>query len=96
MKLTLAMGLQYDNGKEARMFAMSMGQGETPPMFNADKPLKTEVVQLAVAQVNQAETAKQEPVVAYKKDHIPFFLTYNLKGLNDTLILDQSLVDLFV
>lgn len=78
------------------MFAMSMGQGETPPMFNADKSLKAEVVQPAVVQINQAEAAKQGAVVVSKNDHSPLFLTYNLKGLNDTLIFDQILVDLFV
>ncbi|MBN4077013.1 hypothetical protein JYT48_01935 [Mariprofundus ferrooxydans] len=89
MKLTLAMGLQYDNGKEASMFAMSLGQGKPPPLQKPESVVNAAVAMNAI----ETEMLSVEPVQAVKTS---FFLTYNLKGLNDTLIFEQSLLDIFV
>jgi len=89
MKLTLAMGLQYDNGKEANMFAMSLGSDHSLPIIKADRAVVLESI--------QTHTIESEslPVQAFKRDDHAVFLTYNLRGFNDTLIFDHSLLDMF-
>jgi len=89
MRLTLAMGLQYDNGKEASMFAMSLGEGKPSPLQKPESVVNAAVVMNPI----EAEMLSVEPVQAVKSS---FFLTYNLKGLNDTLIFEQNLLDMFV
>jgi len=105
MKLTLAMGLQYDNGKETSMVALSLGQGKPSTEMEQDEGVKegllhTVVLQSPSVQVSTVQSDQtvsgQNSFIGSEKMKAPFFLTYNLQGLSDTLVFDRSLVDMFV
>ncbi len=115
MKLTLAMGLQYDNSKQASMVALSLGQGNDPSKLREHEsvtahPIESDRKQSGRAIPWQQQLARlesdhpelpvvesmQAPIAETKKGTAPFYLTYNLKGLSDTLVFDHALVDVFV
>jgi len=112
MKLTLAMGLQYDNGKQASMVALSLGQGSDPSMQGKQtaQPIESDRKQSDRVMSGQQKMVRlesdhpelrvvestQAPIVVTSKSIAPFYLTYNLKGLSDTLVFDRALVDVFV
>jgi len=124
MKLTLAMGLQYDNGKQASMVALSLGQDKPLALQGQQHPIEAVVVgaelerdgitgyragenqtgsaafisdQIKAQQTDVDSMGKnQSSIVSASKAYEPFFLTYNIKGLSDTLVFEQTLVDLFV
>jgi len=91
----MAMGVQYDSGREASMFALSLGGGDKTLPQQADNALKAAIVRQTDTQTTiiEAEKVSVEPL---RKQASSFFLTYNLKGLNDTLIFDKNMVDMFV
>jgi len=88
------MGVQYDSGREASMFALSLGGDKTLPQ-QADNALKAAIVRQTDTQTTIIE-AEKVSVQPLRKQASSFFLTYNLKGLNDTLIFDKNMVDMFV
>jgi len=84
MKLTLAMGLQFDNNKAANMYALSIGQGSQSTM-----PVPVDAI------AEHAVRLEQPLAVIPQSGGSPFFLTYNLNGLPDTMMFDTQL-DVFV
>lgn len=100
MKLTLAMGLQFDNGKQASAVALSLGRDKQASMQAEQQPMQTVLVQSESvrAETGQRETGhfNQSSIIPSKKSEALFFLTYNLKGLNDTLVFENALVDLYI
>lgn len=111
MKLTLAMGLQYDNGKEVSMVALSLGQNKSSAGMQQHEMAQGGLLQALEMQsssvqpsVIQAPTPAQNAPIASghvlpiqaEKMNAAFFLTYNMKGFSDTLIFEHSLLDLFV
>jgi len=83
MKLTVAMGLQYDNGKQSQLYALMLGQGgkKAEPTRNSLK-VASLVTDLALANLSGPNAAS-------------FILTYNPEGLPVQFMLDSSSINLF-
>jgi len=95
MKLTLAMGLQYDNGKEPSMVALSLGQDKAPTGMKREEAVKHGLFRAVASQSSVNPRPSVESILS-KENDAPFFLTYNVKGLSDTLIFNHVLLDVFV
>ena len=106
MKLTLAMGLQYDNGKKSGMLALSLAQanqasagmqqhGMVESGLAQALNIQPQLLQPALIQGDQMVLEQTLPI-RIEKMKAPLFLTYNLKGLSDTLVFDGHLLDVFV
>ena len=102
MKLTLAMGVQFDNGKQASMVALNLGRDKQPSMQPGQQPVEAGVVRSAPMQgeIDQGGTDatpfNQSSIMPVRQIEPLFFLTYNLQGLNDTLVFENTLVDVYV
>jgi len=84
MKLTVAMGLQYDNGKSNQMYALTLG-GERGQL----QPLQmNHMVAPATAQYHM------HTVTAGQRNAL-LILTYNLEGIPVPFVLDSGSVNLF-
>lgn len=85
MKLTFAMGLQYDNSSRSS------------PAFTA--PVASEGIALAAASEEIIIDVEAEPeqlsVIEFSVRHGFFFLTYNAYGVPEAVTEHQPTVDLF-
>jgi len=84
MKLTLAMGLQFDNGKSSQMYALALGhgQGKLQPVQNNPA--------MALDGANDPL-----PTISSTGNDALFILTYSLQGLPVLLIQDSTRINLF-
>jgi len=80
VKLTVALGLQYDNNRPASVYALSVGGQRT-------------VVPPDPAVEVLADDALSAPVISPQKDHW-FALTYNFNGL-PVMLPPTAAIDLF-
>lgn len=84
MKLTVAMGLQYDNGKSTNLYALTIGQGKEKSKLFQEMPIT-------------AHTIVPSPisaVVSTGQDALAIF-TYDLKGVPVPFISDSAYISLF-
>ncbi|RLL55612.1 hypothetical protein D8Y20_01545 [Mariprofundus sp. EBB-1] len=107
MKLTLAMGVQFDNGQQASMVALNLGQNKQSSMQADQRRIETtEAIEAAVVRADPAQTEVDQgggnglrfnppSTMPDRKSDPLFFLTYNFNGLNDTLVFEHSLVDIY-
>jgi len=107
MKLTLAMGVQFDNGKQASMVALNLGQNKQSSMQVDQRRVETtEAIEAAVVRADPAKAEIDQgggngmhfnpsSTMPDRKSKPLFYLTYNFNGLNDTLMFEHSLVDIY-
>jgi len=84
MKLTVAMGLQYDNGKSNQMYALTLGGGRG----KLKQLQKNQTVAPATAQ-NQMHT------VTPGHRNALLILSYDLEGIPVPFVLDSGSINLF-
>jgi len=84
MKLTLAMGLQYDNGKSNNLYALSIGGERQKPMTVQKNSMPGGV-----------HTSNQRPALLHAPQAALFLLTYNLKGDPVPFIQNAANINLF-
>jgi len=84
MKLTLAMGLQYDNGKSNQMVALTLGRGEGKPEPAQNSP----VMALPVS-------SHQPTMITPVRNNAVLMLTYSLQGLPVPFLQDVTNINLF-
>ncbi len=84
MKLTVAMGLQYDNGKSNQMYALTLGGGRG----RLKQMQKTPVAALATAQQHM------HTVIPDHRNAL-FILSYNPEGTPVPFVLDSGSINLF-
>jgi len=84
MKLTVAMGLQYDNGKSNQMYALTLGGGQG----KLKRLQKTPVAALATAQQHMHTGTPDHR-------HALFILSYNPVGTPVPFMLDSGSINLF-
>jgi len=104
MKLTLAMGVQFDNGKQASMVALNLGGNKQTSMQSEQRRIKAIEATVVRTAPSHAEVDQgggdgmqfnQSSILPARQSEALLFLTYNLKGLNDTLVFENALVDLY-
>ena len=83
MRLTVAMGLQYDNGKSHQMYALTLGGGG--------------IKHLKKNQVVASATARQHmhTVISQHRNAL-LILSYDPQGIPVPFVLDSSSINLFV
>ncbi|OIO68468.1 MAG: hypothetical protein AUJ57_10065 [Zetaproteobacteria bacterium CG1_02_53_45] len=83
MRLTFALGLQFDNGQSAAYSSKPKERRSPDPVAQSDPVIDVSIVSQAAA---PAEVSNHFSV---------FFLTYNLHGLPDPVLNGGVSVDLF-
>jgi len=85
MKLTLAMGLQYYNGRSRSLYALTIGQGQ-------GKPELREEASMPVHAIAQSQVSA---MVLVGKDALNIF-TYDLRGFPAPVMQESASINLFV
>jgi len=84
MKLTVAMGLQYDNGKSTNLYALTLGQEGKKPISAPNNPV-----------VHVAQVSNRLPAFAPVRKDIVLILTYTLRGFPAPAIQESANINLF-
>ncbi len=84
MKLTLAMGLQFDDGKSSQMYALALGHERGKPQPVQNSPALAFVV--ANDPLSTTSAAGNDALLVF---------TYSLQGLPVAFIQDSTRINLF-
>ncbi len=85
MKLTLAMGLQFDNGQSSQVYALALGHGQ-----GALQPVRNSPAAAL------ADAEHRLPAANAGGNDAWLVLTYSLQGLPVAFIQDSNRINLFV